>query len=176
MQDPRFCQRRLRERSLSVVGHWNERDVCKRDRSASPSPGSEKDDGGAEIDGSSEEESRQARLASLERLDAAASRFNAAMQSASAHDQVLLRRFLEAEAALSQDEMSKIWAMMSARPRDREEDQWKRDKPNREECDMEFFHFAEESRGKERDTQHGFIHVLEGAYMLLKPIGEICLV
>lgn len=107
---------------LDVVGHWNERDGCKRYRSATPNPGSEQNGGGAANDGLSDEQSRQARLAGLERLDAAASRFNSAMQSASAHDQVLLRRFLKAERALSQGDVHKIWAMMSARPRDREED------------------------------------------------------
>ena len=43
----------------------------------------------------------------------------------------------------------------------------------RKQCDMELFHFVEEFRGTKRDTQHEFIHALEGAYLLLKPIGGI---
>lgn len=155
---------------LDVTGHWNERDGCRC--FPTPSAGSERDD--AEVGfNEPEEESSQDTPAKLERLDAAASRFNAAMQSANARDQVLLRESLEEEKVLSGGEAGEIWTMISAPPRDREEDGWLQDAPYREQCDLEFLRILTNSRGKERDTQHECFHVLGGAYFLLKPIGGI---
>ena len=67
-------------------------DGCRR--TVYPGSGSKQQGGGSGVDGFEEEEFGEARRAILERLDAAASRFNTAMQGASAQNQSLLRRYL----------------------------------------------------------------------------------
>lgn len=154
---------------LDMAGHWNEQDGCKR----LVSPISGEQQGGESGSDGSEEEFIQMTPAKLERLDAAASRFNAAMQGAGAQNQSRLRRYLEATSSLSQVEMTKIWNMMSARPGHGSEDEWTDGERLREQCLMEFLSHVKASEGQEKVTQHEYFHVVEGAYLLLKPIGGI---
>jgi hypothetical protein len=77
------------------------------------------------------------------------------MQTASAQDQILLRRNSEADMPPSKDEMTTIWKMMTACPEHVNGDEWIAGKRLRERSDMEFLTYVAASRGKERDTKQG---------------------
>jgi hypothetical protein len=95
------------------------------------------------------------------------------MQGASAPNQSLLRRYLEADSPLLQDEMTEIWNLMSARPGHVNEGDWLDGERLREQCLLEFLGHVKAIRGQERLTRHEYFHVLNGTNLLLKPIGGI---